>query len=516
VINIRELFARNNLKKLLVVSIPLILLIQVTLFYYSNQIFSQSIVNETDNSYIQKITGTSISYPAEWYSQEIDDPDRVRYPEIPTVVLSSSKDLLSINPYASKDVGIPVTETVIFFSFDGSDVSGNMEFSEYMGARAKVIHGEKTQEIKLGDKQFLAFEDFGGAVFIYNESNNGYYSFFIPNISIDKLDQEMAEVLTSIRTSDQFKGYLPEKDKSKVLISESHLNSVLYNEDSQEMMLLTVPSMKLPWDSGYKNFNSGPHGGTSGDTSCTTELVLDDMSGVDYGMSTGTEVLSVANGTKVAQGYVTPGGYFVKVDHGSDFYSLYYHLMNFETYPPVPNDAVVTQGTVLAKSGSDGHLHLEFNDNSGDISAHGISIDGYTIRAKLNNSNGKGWNYQGSMTVGSESEVSASENCNGTPTSYKHWEGSTSTIYPNAGGGAAVLSTNSKNYYCYPPASGNWVVTTDCYFTTTATVPADLTVQNNALFTIVDGAVLNMDLANYKLQVTNGSGMLIKNGGKLD
>jgi len=78
--------------------------------------------------------------------------------------------------------------------------------------------------------------------------------------------------------------------------------------------------------------------------------------------------------------------------------------------------------------------------------------------------------------------------------------------------GEALHSTNG----CVPPSSENWIITTDCTLTGSHTAPANVTVQNNSLLTIESNANLNIDFINYKLEVIHNSGVLIKNGGKIE
>ena len=68
---------------------------------------------------------------------------------------------------------------------------------------------------------------------------------------------------------------------------------------------------------------------------------------------------------------------------------------------------------------------------------------------------------------------------------------------------------------CSPPPSGNWTVSADCEMYGSKTAAADVTVQNNSVLTIDGGGTLNMDFANRKLLVKDGSGVLIQNGGKI-
>jgi hypothetical protein len=48
-----------------------------------------------------------------------------------------------------------------------------------------------------------------------------------------------------------------------------------------------------------------------------------------------------------------------------------------------------------------------------------------------------------------------------------------------------------------------------------ATAPANVIVQNNAVLTIPNGVILNIDFTTKYLLVKSGSGVLIKDGGKI-
>lgn len=68
---------------------------------------------------------------------------------------------------------------------------------------------------------------------------------------------------------------------------------------------------------------------------------------------------------------------------------------------------------------------------------------------------------------------------------------------------------------CVIPVSGDWTITQDCTFSGTASAPANVLVQDNAVLTIVNGASLDVNLVNNKITVQEGSGIMIKQGGKI-
>jgi len=71
------------------------------------------------------------------------------------------------------------------------------------------------------------------------------------------------------------------------------------------------------------------------------------------------------------------------------------------------------------------------------------------------------------------------------------------------------------NPTCSPPNSGDWIITTDCTLSGTATAPANVFVQNNAVLTINPNNTLFVDFVNQNLTVQDGSGVLIRQEGTI-
>jgi murein DD-endopeptidase MepM/ murein hydrolase activator NlpD len=83
-------------------------------------------------------------------------------------------------------------------------------------------------------------------------------------------------------------------------------------------------------------------------------------SGIDYGVPTGTEVLSCGWGRVVFANHRIVSGYTVIVEHLPGVYSLYYHLDSIS----VEENVLVNPGALLGYSGATGlatgpHLHWE-------------------------------------------------------------------------------------------------------------------------------------------------------------
>jgi subtilisin family serine protease len=67
---------------------------------------------------------------------------------------------------------------------------------------------------------------------------------------------------------------------------------------------------------------------------------------------------------------------------------------------------------------------------------------------------------------------------------------------------------------CFPPSSGDWIVTSSCSVIENSLVHGNLIVQNNSVLTIPDGVKVTINSGN-NLTVKHQSGVLIKNGGTL-
>ena len=76
-----------------------------------------------------------------------------------------------------------------------------------------------------------------------------------------------------------------------------------------------------------------------------------------------------------------------------------------------------------------------------------------------------------------------------------------------------TISVNPSE--CQIPSIGNWVISSSCILSVNAPAPANIIVQNGAVLTILNGATLDVDFANFNLTVESGSGVLIKDGGTI-
>ena len=87
--------------------------------------------------------------------------------------------------------------------------------------------------------------------------------------------------------------------------------------------------------------------------------------GLDYGVSTGTEVVACGNGKVVIARMMIVSGNAVFIEHAPGIYSLYYHLDRID----VTEGDIVTAGTRIGLSGATGlatgpHLHWDIRVNT--------------------------------------------------------------------------------------------------------------------------------------------------------
>lgn len=90
-------------------------------------------------------------------------------------------------------------------------------------------------------------------------------------------------------------------------------------------------------------------------------------SGMDFGTRRGTEVFAAADGRVIAAAFDQNLGFYIKLDHGRGFHTVYGHLRSIDT-EKVQIGVIFKRGTVIAVSGSSGrstapHLHYEVRQN---------------------------------------------------------------------------------------------------------------------------------------------------------
>ena len=75
--------------------------------------------------------------------------------------------------------------------------------------------------------------------------------------------------------------------------------------------------------------------------------------------------------------------------------------------------------------------------------------------------------------------------------------------------------SNSPTIACLPP-TGDWIIDSNCSLANSAIAPANVIVQNNAVFTIPNGKTLDIDFASKHLLVQWGSKVIVQVGGKIN
>lgn len=266
------------------------------------------------------------------------------------------------------------------------------------------------------------------------------------------------------------------------------------------------PSMLFPWDQHESyTFNSGPHNGVSTDP--CTQVALSGASGLDFGLNDNNkDVLAVAAGKLGRWGSVAGIGNYVYVDHGDGWSTGYWHLFSFDDF--VKNNPIgtpVEQGRLLGISGTAGtgpHLHLELRYNGNPYSWHGVSIEGYTARAHvLQSDSTQILNYQGTLTQGTEQSQAYTDSfCNGKTarpgsTAVMRWSGAAQTI---DSGSATTLHSSNKR------VSGIRVLSPSQAKPITIALDApssNLAIELVAPYKSIDQNVLQVSIAGQPVQV---------------
>lgn len=78
-----------------------------------------------------------------------------------------------------------------------------------------------------------------------------------------------------------------------------------------------------------------------------------------------------------------------------------------------------------------------------------------------------------------------------------------------------LVSITVQNIDCDVPSSGDWIVTTSCILSNSATVAGNVLVQNNSVVTIPSGVTLDINFVTKNLTVKSGSGVLVESGGTI-
>ena len=83
--------------------------------------------------------------------------------------------------------------------------------------------------------------------------------------------------------------------------------------------------------------------------------------------------------------------------------------------------------------------------------------------------------------------------------------------------GTEYTSKNRRIGICgNPPGSGSWTISESCSILSNTIFNNNVVVSSNSILAIPDTITLNLSLGSYSLNISSGSGLLVKNGGKID
>ena len=105
-----------------------------------------------------------------------------------------------------------------------------------------------------------------------------------------------------------------------------------------------------------------------------------DHKGVDIGASMGAQVIAAAAGKVTTVSYNSARGYFIVVEHGSGYVTLYQHLNRQD----VRTGDMVKAGQQIGAVGETGistapHLHFEVHVNGTPVDPDGKSLSGFFV-----------------------------------------------------------------------------------------------------------------------------------------
>jgi len=384
--------------------------------------------------------GIAIRYPASW--TVYTDTTQGRYAGLNPILLTSFEVEFE---EVGHGLGIPSGGAAILVAFEGSDRGPGQSLGHYAGTNLTSPFYHLTgRQVTLGQNRAVEMAGETGRVYVLGRGPNVYSAFtFAGN------DPRLATVVDDVLSA-----LSPLQDRSvPVPRSARRLRgiegeSMLLSKGPREVVAYpwAGPSMKMPWDRSVAyRYTGGPHNWTM-DWTCYLAPVAD-ACGLDFGLAY-KEVLAVAGGTvQWGDGGGVVGRYAV-VDHAGGWSTRYLHLSEID--PSLSWGETISQGRVLGISGTAGsgpHLHLEIRYNGSVPAAwHGTAIDGYTPRMFVSVADeSEGWNYQGTLTRGTESTV-AMTYCDAQTAK---WTGSSATIV--AGDGQHVTSTNERHTGDVPP-----------------------------------------------------------------
>jgi Zn-dependent metalloprotease len=380
-------------------------------------------------TYADEKLGVQISYPQEWHLALHSLPGRHRGFD-PLLLTSFAPSGEAVG----RPLAVPAGEAALLINFEGNDLRAGQSLSDYAWESLASIEYRLTgRTLELGSQRYIEMSGERGVLWVTSYGANVYSVFAHPGNSPARL-AVVEKILSYLAPLQSQAIAIPAQDLGRKAPGRTPA------APASESPAVVIPPMKLPWDDADHTYTSGPHGLPIA-WDCAALRNVAAMSALDFGMEVGTPILASAGGRVVRAEYVSGYGGVVGIDHGDSFGTEYWHLSTITDTIAV--NRTVSQGRVLGESGEAGsgpHLHLDFRNMPGNTpySAHGMSIDGYQSWAIIRQSDGLGFNYQGTLTQGGYT-MDAVTWCT---TPANQWNDTDTDGTVVAGDGKLVASTN--------------------------------------------------------------------------
>lgn len=340
-----------------------------------------------------------------------------------------------------RQLSVPSGEAAVLVTFEDNDCPSDQSVNAYAWENLASIEYRPThQDRTFGSNVFSEYVGDLGRLLVTAARPN-VYSVLLYAQNDPARDPEVARLLASLSLQAGQPVNISPADRG-----EKAPGRDLKPASSAGEVVVPVP-LRMPWaaQTGVSHtFTGGPHGG-SVDWSCSAYRTREQMSGLDFGMATGTPILAAARGTVYRRENVTGIGNILGIEHDGGFATEYWHLSAFDARATL--NALVEQGQKIGESGAYGnaaHLHLEFRtqpDHS-PYPADGIPLDGYGAWGYERKSDGKWFNYQGTLTQGGATRIEMDyDRCE--TTIYSHF-GSDATVEANVPGVGEIATTNAS------------------------------------------------------------------------
>jgi uncharacterized repeat protein (TIGR01451 family) len=389
-------------------------------------------------TYASESLHMAIQYPASWHVYT--DAMQGRYPALNPILLASFE---VEHEEFGHGTAIPPGGAAILVAFEGSDLELGQGLADYAARYLSSPFYRLTgRNQMLGQNPAVEMVGETGHIYVVGRGPNVYSAFtFAGNdLRLASLVDEMLSALSPLQDAP-----IPIPKGAGVLRGVEGESIPPSEGPSRVAPAWGGASMKMPWDrSASYRYTGGPHDWSMNWT-CHLALV-NAACGLDFGLHY-KEVLAAAGGSVQWGDAGGSVGRYAIVDHGGGWSTRYLHLSEIDS--SLTWGEAVSQGRVLGISGFAGsgpHLHFEVRYNGNATTWHGTAVDDYVARMFITVADeSRGWNYQGTLTRGSETRTEVSH-CSAE--TYKFIGGS-GTI--TAGDGQPVASTNRRHTGDPPP-----------------------------------------------------------------